>query len=501
MSRFFIERPIFATVLALAIVIAGGVTLFTLPIAQYPEIVPPTVEVKATYPGANAEVLAETVAAPIEQEVNGVEDMIYMSSTSGSDGVYNLTVSFEVGTDLDMAQVLVQNRVAIAEPKLPEDVTRQGVTTKKKSTAIVLLVMLSSPDGRYDDIFLNNYALLRLRDELSRINGVGDVFLMGGSDYSMRIWLDPEKLETRRITTNEVVDAIREQNVQVAAGQIGQPPTPSGQNFQYTINTLGRLDDVEAFSNIIIRTGDEGRVIRIRDVARVELGGQNYDMFSELSGRVASAIAIYQLPGANALQVATDVRAAMARLAEDFPEGLEYSIPFDTTLFVRQSISEVYTTLFQAALLVILIIFIFLQDWRASLIPAATIPVSLIGTFAVMGALGFSVNLTTLFGLVLAIGIVVDDAIVVVENTSRHIDAGMAPRPAAIKAMEEVTGPVIATTIVLLAVFIPTAFLPGITGQLYRQFGLTISAATVLSSINALTLSPRPVRAPAPADL
>jgi len=489
-SRFFIERPIFATVLALVIVIAGGVTVFTLPVSQYPEIVPPTVEVKATYPGANAEVLAETVAASIEQEVNGVEDMIYMSSTSGSDGVYTLTVSFAVGTDLDMAQVLVQNRVAIAEPKLPEEVKRQGVTTKKKSTAIVQLIMLSSSDGRYDDIFLNNYALLRLRDELSRIEGVGDVFLMGGSDYSMRIWLDPEKLETRRITTNEVVDAIREQNVQVAAGQIGQPPTPTGQNFQYTINTLGRLDDIDAFGDIIIRTGAEGRTIRIRDVARVELGGKSYDLFSELSGKVASAIAIYQLPGANALEVATNVRATMDRLAEDFPEGLEYSIPFDTTLFVRQSIAEVYTTLFQAALLVILVIFIFLQDWRASLIPAATIPVALIGTFAVMGALGFSVNLTTLFGLVLAIGIVVDDAIVVVENTTRHIDDGLPPRSAAIKAMEEVTGPVIATTVVLLAVFVPTAFLPGITGQLYRQFGLTISAATVLSSINALTLSP-----------
>ncbi|UCE85686.1 MAG: multidrug efflux RND transporter permease subunit [Deltaproteobacteria bacterium] len=489
-SRFFIERPIFATVLAIVIVIAGGVTVFTLPVAQYPEITPPTVEVSTVYPGANAKVVAETVAAPIEQEVNGVEDMIYMSSTCASDGSYVLTVTFDVGTDLDMASILVQNRVAIAEPRLPEEVKRQGVTTKKKSTAIVQLITLISPDGRYDDIYLSNYATLRIRDELSRIQGVGDVKVFGASEYSMRVWLDPERLESRSITTQDVIDAISEQNVQVAAGQIGQPPAPSGQSFQYTINTLGRLEEIEQFEQIIVKT-EAGRVTRLEDVARLELGGQTYDLFSELSGVTAASLAIYQLPGANALQVADRVSATMERLSANFPEGVEYKIPFDTTIFVRQSIDEVYLTLFQAALLVFLVIYVFLQDWRASIVPAVTIPVSLIGTFAVMGALGFSVNLTTLFGLVLAIGIVVDDAIVVVENTSRHIDqSGMAARPAAIRAMQEVTGPVIATTLVLLAVFVPTAFLPGITGQLYRQFGLTIATATVFSSINALTLSP-----------
>ena len=504
MSRFFIERPIFATVLALVIMIAGGVSVLTLPIAQYPEVTPPTVEVSTTYPGANAQVVSETVAAPIEQEVNGVERMIYMSSNSGNDGSYKLTVTFEVGTDLDMAQILVQNRVAYAEPRLPEEVKRQGLKTKKKSTAIIQLIMLSSPDGRYDDIYLSNYATLRIKDELARIYGVGDVTLFGGADYSMRVWLNPQKLESRSLTTQDVLDAIAEQNVQVAAGQIGRPPAPRGQDFQYTINTLGRLVDQEQFEAIIVKTGAEGRVTRIKDVARVELGGQTYDMFSGLSGDGAISIAIYQLPGANALDVADLVSATMERLSEDFPEGLEYSIPFDTTLFVRQSIQEVYTTLWQAALLVFLVIFVFLQDWRASLVPAATIPVSLIGTFAVMAALGFSVNLTTLFGLVLAIGIVVDDAIVVVENTTRHIANGLEARPAAILAMEEVTGPAIATTLVLLAVFVPTAFLPGITGQLYLQFALTISAATVFSTINALTLSPALcallLRAPVPLE-
>ena len=490
MSRFFIERPIFAIVLAIVIVIAGGVTVGVLPVSQYPDIVPPTVEVSAVYPGANASVVAETVASPIEQEVNGVEGMIYMSSTSANDGSYKLTVTFDVGVDLDMASILVQNRVAIAEPRLPDEVKRQGVTTKKKSTAIVQLITLTSPDGRYDSIYLNNYAVLRIRDELSRIYGVGEVMIFGGSDYSMRIWLDPEKLRARGLTTTDVVSAIGEQNVQVAAGQIGQPPTPAGQTFQYSINALGRLQDVDQFEDIIVKTGAEGRVTRVRDVARVELGGQTYDLFSELTGETAASLAIYQLPGANSLEVGRRTTETMERLSRDFPEGLEYRIPFDTTLFVRAAISEVYVTLFQAALLVFLVIFIFLQDWRASVVPGVTIPVSLIGTFAVMAALDFSINLTTLFGLVLVIGIVVDDAIVVVENTSRHIDAGVEPRTAAIRAMEEVTGPVIATTLVLLAVFVPTAFLPGVTGELYRQFGLTIAAATVFSTINALTLSP-----------
>jgi len=480
-----------ASVIAIVIVIAGLVTLPSLPVAQYPDITPPTVKVSTTYPGANAQVVADTVAAPIEQQVNGVEGMIYMSSTSANDGSYALTVTFEVGTDLDMAQVLVQNRVAISQARLPEEVKRQGVVTKKQSTSIVLLVGLSSSDGRYDSLFLTNYGTLRIVDELKRIPGVGDVNVFGGSDYSMRIWIDPEKLKSRDLTTQDVVNAIREQNVQVAAGQIGQPPAPAGQSFQYAINTLGRLQDVEQFENVIIKTGDMGRLTRVRDVARVELGSQNYNQKAEHDGQPTAAISIYQLPGANALEVAQAVRAAMTRMGRTFPEGLEWGIPFDTTKAVEASIAEVYETLFIAIALVFLTIYVFLQDWRATLIPAVTIPVSLIGTFAVMSMLGFSINMLTLFGLVLAIGIVVDDAIVVVENVTRLVDEeGLGPKDAAIRAMQEVGGPVIATTLVLLAVFVPAAFMGGITGSLNRQFALTIAAATVISSLNALTLSP-----------
>ena len=489
-SRFFIERPIFATVLAIVIVIAGGVALPTLPIAQYPDITPPTVRVSTTYPGANARVLADTVAAPIEQQVNGVEGMIYMSSTSANDGSYALTVTFEVGTNLDMAQVLVQNRVAIAQPRLPEEVKRQGVTTNKQSTSIVLLVSLTSPDGRYDTLYLSNFATLRIVDELKRIEGVGDVSVFGGSDYSMRIWIDPDKLRARGLTTADVTRAIQEQNVQVAAGQIGQPPAPAGQSFQYAINSLGRLADPEQFEDIIVKTGDRGRLTRVRDVARVELGSQNYSQTAMMNDSPTAAISVYQLPGANALDVAERVRVTMARMARTFPEGLEWGIPFDTTKAVEASIAEVYETLFIAIALVFLTIFVFLQDWRATLIPAVTIPVSLVGTFAVMAALGFSINMLTLFGLVLAIGIVVDDAIVVVENVTRLIDDGVPAREAAIQAMEEVAGPVVATTLVLLAVFVPAAFMGGITGALNQQFALTIAAATVISSVNALTLSP-----------
>jgi HAE1 family hydrophobic/amphiphilic exporter-1 len=489
-SKFFIERPIFASVISIVIVIAGGVTLATLPTAQYPEITPPTVEVTATYPGANAQVVAETVAAPIEQEVNGVEDMIYMSSTSASDGSYTLTVTFEVGTDLDMAQVLVQNRVKLAEPKLPEEVTRQGVNTKKKSTNIILFISLISPDGRYDELFLSNFATLRIRDQLSRIVGVGDVVIFPQSDYSMRIWLDPSQLKSRRITTQEVLSAIREQNVQVAAGQIGQPPAPRGQNFQYTVNVLGRLREVEQFEEIIVKSAEGGRITRLKDIARIELGGKSYDLISRLTGIQAASVAIYQLPGANALEVANKVRASMKEMSSIFPEGMEYKIAYDTTIFVEQSIKEVYVTLFQAAALVFAVLFLFLQDWRATIIPGVAIPVSLIGTFAAMGMLGFSLNMVTLFGLVLAIGIVVDDAIVVVEATVAHMERGLKAKEAAIQAMSEVSGPVVATTLVLLAVFVPAAFLPGITGQLYRQFALTISVSTVFSSINALTMSP-----------
>lgn len=489
-SKFFIERPIFATVLSIVIIMAGTVTVGGLPIAQYPEITPPTVEVSATYPGANATVVAETVAAPIEQQVNGVENMIYMSSTSASDGSYKLTVSFEVGTDLDMAQVLVQNRVKLAEPNLPEEVKRQGVNTKKKSTNIILFISLYSPNGEFDELFLSNYATLNLKDALARIRGVGEVMIFPPSDYSMRIWLDPQQLKSRRLTTQDVLDAIAEQNVQVAAGQIGQPPAPAGQSFQYPVNVLGRLTDVDQFEDIIVKTGESGRITRLREVARVELGGKSYDVTSRLNGAPAAAVAIYQLPGANALDVATQVRAAMEDMSRFFPEGVEYRIPYDTTIFVEKSIEEVYTTLFQAAGLVFLVLYLFLQDWRATIIPAVAIPVSLIGTFAVMGLMGFSLNMLTLFGLVLAIGVVVDDAIVVVEASATKIEGGLPPREAAIEAMAEVSGPVVATTLVLLAVFVPAAFLPGITGEMNRQFALTIAVSTVFSSVNALTMSP-----------
>ncbi len=490
LSKFFIEHPIFSSVISIVIVIAGLVSVAALPVAQFPDVVPPTVEVKATYPGANASVVAETVAAPIEQEVIGVENMIYMSSVSASDGSYTLTVTFEVGTDLDMANILVQNRVTLAEPKLPEEVKRQGVNTKKKSSNIILIASLSSADDRFDELYMSNYATLNIKDTLSRIPGVGDIGIYPESDYSMRIWLDPEQLKSRSMTTAEVIAAISEQNVQVAAGQIGQPPAPAGQSFQYTVNVLGRLSDVEQFEDIIVKTGEGGRITRIRDVARVELGAKVYDITSRLNGAPSASIAVYQLPGSNALDVSKQVRAALDEMSAFFPQGLEVSVPYDTTMFVNASIKQVYITLIEAALLVSLVLFLFLQDWRATLIPAVTIPVSLIGTLAVMLAMGFSLNMLTLFALVLAIGIVVDDAIVVVEATVAHMERGLDRKAAAIKAMAEVSGPVVATTLVLLAVFVPAAFMPGITGQLYRQFALTIAVATVFSSINALTMSP-----------
>ena len=490
LSKFFIEHPIFSSVISIVIVIAGLVSVANLPVAQFPDVVPPTVEVKATYPGANASVVAETVAAPIEQEVIGVENMIYMSSVSASDGSYTLTVTFEVGTDLDMANILVQNRVTLAEPKLPEEVKRQGVNTKKKSSNIILIASLSSADDRFDELYMSNYATLNIKDTLSRIPGVGDIGIYPESDYSMRIWLDPEQLKSRSMTTAEVIAAISEQNVQVAAGQIGQPPAPAGQSFQYTVNVLGRLSDVEQFEDIIVKTGEGGRITRIRDVARVELGAKVYNITSRLNGAPSASIAVYQLPGSNALDVSKQVRAALDEMSAFFPQGLEVSVPYDTTMFVNASIKQVYITLIEAALLVSLVLFLFLQDWRATLIPAVTIPVSLIGTLAVMLAMGFSLNMLTLFALVLAIGIVVDDAIVVVEATVAHMERGLDRKAAAIKAMAEVSGPVVATTLVLLAVFVPAAFMPGITGQLYRQFALTIAVATVFSSINALTMSP-----------
>ncbi len=490
MSRFFINRPIFASVISIVIIIAGIVSQGALPVEKFPQVTPPTVVVTAVYPGANAKVIAETVAAPIEQEVNGVEDMLYMSSISADDGTYSLTVTFDIGVDLDMATVLVQNRVAIAEPKLPEDARRQGITTKKKSTSILQFIALTSDKPEFDSLYLSNFATIRLKDELGRINGVGEVTIFGAADYSMRVWLDPRKLKSRDVTTQDVVRTIQEQNVQVAAGRIGQPPAPKGTAFEFTVNTLGRLVNAKQFENLIIKTAQGGRITRVKDVARIELGAKEYKYGSKFKGKQSTSIGIYQLPGANALEVADGVRAKLKELSQSFPEGVEYSIPFDSTAFVTASIEEVYTTLFQAIGLVVLVIFIFLQDWRTTLVPCAAIPVSLIGTFAIMSGIGFSINMITLFGVVLAIGIVVDDAIVVVENTARHIDAGLDSRAAAIKAMEEVTAPVIATTLVLLAVFVPTAFMGGITGQLYRQFALTISGAVMISTINALTLSP-----------
>jgi HAE1 family hydrophobic/amphiphilic exporter-1 len=490
-SRFFINRPIFAAVVSIVIIIAGLVTLRTLPVAQYPEIAPPTISVSTNYPGANAQVLSETVAQPIEEQVNGVEGMIYMSSTCANNGDYSLTVSFDIGTDLDMAQVLVQNRVSQATALLPAAVQSMGVTTEKKSTNILLFATLTSPNNTFDPLYLSNYATLRIKDELSRINGVGSVSVFGAGDYSMRIWLNPNKLKARGLTTTDVLNAINEQNVQVAAGQIGQPPASQEQDFQYSITVKGRLTDVKQFESIIVKTLPGGAMVRLRDIARVELGAQTYDLASQANGIPTAAIAVYQQPGANALDVAKEVKARLAELKQSFPQDLEYSIPFDTTEFVNASIDEVVETIFIAIVLVFIVILVFLQDWRATLIPAATIPVSLIGTFAVMAGLGVSINMLSLFGIVLVIGIVVDDAIVVVENATRNMDdLRLPPKEATIRAMNEVTGPIIATTLVLLAVFVPTAFLGGITGALYRQFALTIATATVFSSINALTLSP-----------
>jgi HAE1 family hydrophobic/amphiphilic exporter-1 len=509
MSRFFIERPIFANVIAIVTMLVGVVALVNLPIERYPEITPPTVMVMAFYPGAEAQTLADTVAAPIEQEVNGVENMLYMSSTCSSDGSYKLTVTFEVGTDLDEAQVLVQNRLAVAMPRLPEEVQRQGVTAKKQSTNIVLAVSLFSDDNRFSDLYLANYATLRVKDQLSRVPGVGDVTVIGAGNYGMRIWLDPEKLKARNLSTQDVLASIREQNTQVAAGQVGSYPAPGSHAFQFNVTTRGRLGDPEQFGNIIIKADDRAtdnsptsanaagqrggttRLTRVKDVARVELGSQAYDQWCEINGRPAATLAVFQLPGANALDVADAVREAMKEIAPAFPAGMKHIVPFDTTVFVEESIGEVYKTLIEAGVLVLIVILVFLQDWRAVLIPATTVPVTIIGAFAAMAALGFSVNMLTLFGLVLAIGIVVDDAIVIVENAVHHIDHNkLPPKEATIKAMGEVIGPVIGITLVLLAVFLPTAFLGGITGQLYRQFALTIAATALISAINAVTLKP-----------
>ncbi len=489
-SRFFIDRPVFANVIAVVTILLGVVALYRLPVERYPAITPPTVVVSAGYPGADAKVVADTVAAPIEQQVNGVENMMYMSSTSSADGTYSLTITFEIGTNLADAQVLVQNRVAIAEPSLPEEVRRQGVSVKKQSSNIILAISLTSPSKKYDGLFLSNYATLRLRDELSRVDGVGEVMVRGVGAYAMRIWLDPDRLASHQLTTQDVTAALSRQNVQVAAGQIGQPPSPDGQRFQMTVTTLGRLSDPAQFEGIVVKSGNTGQIVYLRDVSRIELGAQNYDSFASRNGMDAANLLVYQLPGSNAIDVAHAVHVAMEKIKPSLPEGMEYSIPFDTTKFVEAAIHEVYKTLFEAGVLVLIVILVFLQSWRALLIPATTVPVTIIGAFAFMPALDFTVNMLTLFGLVLAIGIVVDDAIVIVENATHHIENGMAPREATIQAMNEVTGPVMAITLVLMAVFLPTAFMGGITGQLYRQFALTIAATAFISAVNALTLKP-----------
>jgi multidrug efflux pump len=489
-SHFFIRRPIFAAVLSIAITLIGLIAMFQLPVAQYPDVVPPTVVVKASYPGASPKVLAETVATPIEQEVNGVENMLYMSSTSTSDGTMSLTITFKLGTDLNTAQVLVQNRVAIALPKLPEEVRRLGVTTTKRSPDLTMVVHLSSPDNSRDELYVGNYAFLQVKDQLARLGGVGDVIVFGARDYSMRIWLDPEKVASRNLAASDVVRAIREQNLQVAAGTIGQPPVPSGSAFQLTISTQGRLLDEQQFGDIIIKQGAQGQVTRVRDVARVELAARDYSLASQLNGKPAAALVIFQLPGSNAIDTSDRVRARMEELKKNFPQGIDYQVVYDTTMFARESIRAVVHTLLEATLLVVLVVILFLQTWRASLIPLLAVPVSLVGTFAVMQAFGFSLNNLSLFGLVLAIGIVVDDAIVVVENVERNIGLGLAPADAARKAMNEVSGPVIAVALVLCAVFVPTAFISGITGQFYRQFALTIAVSTLISAFNSLTLSP-----------
>ena len=468
-SRFFIDRPIFASVLSIIITLAGGITLFTLSVAQYPEITPPTVEVSAFYPGANAQVVADTVAAPIEQQVNGVENMMYMSSQCTNDGTYILTVTFKPGVDLNMAQVLVQNRESLAEPILPDLVKRRGVSVKKKSPSILMIINVFSPNGIKDNLYLSNYATIQLRDELARLDGVGDVTYIGQRNYSMRVWLDPQKMTFRNLTSSDVVSAIEQQNIQVAAGQLGQPPVSTGQAFQFTITTLGRLTDADQFSEMILKTDAQGGVVRMRDVGRVELGAQGYDQECTLDGKQTVALSVYQRPGSNALQTAKLVKDKMEELKQRFPEGVDYAIVYDTTPFITESVNEVFKTLQDAVILVAIVVLLFLQNWRSALIPLIAVPVAIIGTFAVMAAMGFSLNNLTLFGLVLAIGIVVDDAIVVVEAVEHHIEAGLKPREATIKAMDQVSAPVIAVGLVLTAVFLPCAFITGIIGQFYRQ--------------------------------
>src|SRR6202451_2346432 len=489
-SGFFIQRPVFAAMLSALILLAGLLAGPGLPISEYPQVVPPTIVVRATYPGANPTVIADTVASPLEQAINGVEDMLYQYSQATSDGVMTLTVTFKLGTDVDKAQVQVQSRVGQARPKLPQEVQRLGVVTNKSSPDITLAVFVYSPNGRYDQTYLANFVALRIKDELARLDGVGDVQRFGGGDYSMRVWLDPEKVAARGLTTGDVVSAIREQNMQVAAGQLGAPPSANGANFQLAINTKGRLSDEADFENIIVKTGAAGQLVRLRDVARVELGSDNYALRAMIDNRTAVAIPIFQRPGSNAIAVSDAVRAKMAELKKSFPEGIDYNVAYDPTVFVRGSIHAVLHTLLEAIALVVIVVIVFLQTWRASIIPLIAVPVSLIGTFAVMHLLGFGLNALSLFGLVLAIGIVVDYAIVVVENVERNIHNGLTPIDATRQAMKEVTSPIIATALVLCAVFVPTAFISGLSGQFYKQFALTIAISTIISAFNSLTLSP-----------
>src|SRR5919202_1380855 len=490
LSRFFIDRPIFAAVVSIVIFIAGLIAMFGLPISEYPEVVPPSVVVRAVYPGANPRVISEAVATPLEEQINGVENMLYMSSQSTSDGVLTLTVTFRVGTDPDLAQVQVQNRVSQALPRLPEEVRQLGVTTVKSSPNFIMVVHLVSPDKRYDATYLRNYGLLQIKDVIARIPGIGKVQVFGGGDYSMRVWLDPGKIAARGLAATDVVNAIREQNVQVAAGVVGGPPMPVPVDYQLSINARGRLASEEEFGDIILKTGDNGQLTRLRDVGRLELAAGDYALRSLLDGKEAVGIGIFQAPGSNALQLSSTVRHTMEELEKNFPQGVEYRIVYDPTVNVRDGIREVVKTLFEAILLVVLVVVLFLQTWRASIIPLVAVPVSIVGTFAILLMFGFSINTLSLFGLVLAIGIVVDDAIVVVENVERNIANGLTPRDATVQAMKEVSGPIIAIALVLTAVFVPTAFIPGITGQFYRQFALTIAVSTVISAFVSLTLSP-----------
>ena len=489
-SRFFIDRPIFAAVLSILIFVGGLISIPLLPISEYPDVVPPSVQVRAVYPGANPKVIADTVATPLEESINGVENMMYMKSVAGSDGVLVTTVTFRPGTDPDQAQVQVQNRVSQAQARLPQDVIRQGITTQKQSPTLTLVVHLFSPSGKYDSLYLSNYATLKVKDELARLPGVGQVQIFGAGEYAMRVWLDPNKVASRGLTASDVVNAMREQNVQVSAGQLGAEPMPTKSDYLLSINAQGRLQNEEEFGNIILKTSDDGTVVRLRDVARIEMGSGNYALRSQLNNKDAVGIGIFQAPGANAINLSDAVRAKMAELATRFPEGMTWKAPYDPTVFVRDSISAVVHTLLEAVLLVVLVVILFLQTWRASIIPLLAVPISVVGTFSVLYLLGFSLNTLSLFGLVLAIGIVVDDAIVVVENVERNIEEGLSPLAAAHQAMREVSGPIIAIALVLCAVFVPMAFLSGVTGQFYKQFAVTIAISTVISAINSLTLSP-----------